>query len=330
MKIAEAVKGDRTKLHRIGHALAKAHEDLGDVAGAMTWLSVAKAGWRGDYSASADHGRFVAATASADVMLAGGFADARPIFVVGMPRTGTTLVERILSSHSEVGSAGETTQFTLALRRATGLPGRGGVIDARLIGEATGADAAAIGRDYMRAIATTQGLTGRFVEKNPFNALLAPLILKALPEARVVMLRRHPADVVLSSYRQDFAEVGGMLDYTFDLEATARYVVRFGAMAKRFAETLPKDRYREVTYEGVVANLDGQVRGLLDFCGLGFEEACVHFEDNASPVATASAAQVRQPIYASSVGRWRKYRPVIDPALRVLVEGGVMDAAELA
>ena len=220
-------------------------------------------------------------------------------------------------------------QFTLALRRATGMPGRGSVIDAGLIAEATGADTAAIGRDYMRAIAATQGLTGRFVEKNPFNMFLVPLILKALPEARVVMLRRHPADVVVSSYRQDFAEVGGMLDYTFDLEATARYVAQFDAMAKRFGETLPKDRYREVAYEDVVADLDRQVRLLLDFCGLGFEEACVHFEHNASPVATASAAQVRQPIYASSVARWKKYRPTIDPALRVLVESGVMREAEL-
>ncbi len=132
----------------------------------MSWLSVAKGGWRGGYDAAADAARFAAATAGADVALTGGFAGARPIFVVGMPRTGTTLVERILSSHSEVGSAGETMQFALALRRATGMPGRGSVIDARLIAEAMGADAAAIGRDYMRAIAATEGLTGRFVEKN--------------------------------------------------------------------------------------------------------------------------------------------------------------------
>ncbi len=329
MKIAEAVKGDRVKLHRIGHALAKAHDDLGDGAGAMRWLDVAKAGWRGTYDAGGDQERFDAAVGGAGVTMDGGFADARPIFVVGMPRTGTTLVERILSSHSEVESAGETTHFALALRRATGRPGRG-AFDGALIREAMGADTAAIGRDYIRAIKATQGLSGRFVEKLPFNALLAPLILKALPEARVIMLRRHPADVVLSSYRQDFAQVGGMLDYTFDLEATARYVVRFNAMARVFAGELPKGRYCEVAYEDVVADLDGEVRRLLDFCGLPFEEACLRFEENASPVATASAAQVRQPLYASSVGRWRKYRPAIDPALRVLVEAGQMSADELA
>ncbi len=328
MKIAEAVKGDRTRLHRIGHALSKAHEDLGDALGSMMWLATAKSGWRGGYDAAADEARFAAAAISAGLSLTGGFAGARPVFVVGMPRTGTTLVERILTSHSEMESAGETNHFPLALRRATGLRGAA-LIDGPLIEAAMNADAAAIGKDYMRAIAATQGFTGRFVEKLPFDALLVPLILKALPDARVVMLRRHPADVLLSSYRQDFAQVGGMLDYTFDLEATARYIVRFDAMAKTFAAALPKDRYCEVAYEDVVADLEGQVRRLLDFCGLGFEEACLHFEENVSPVATASAAQVRQPLYASSVGRWRKYRPAIDPALNVLVAGGVMNASEL-
>src|SRR5690606_6745907 len=170
---------------------------------------------------------------------------------------------------------------------------------------------------------------GRFVEKQPFNALLVPHILRALPDARVVMLRRHPADVVLSSYRQDFQHGTGMLDYTFSLETAAQYVVRFEAMAKRFGETLPNERYCEVSYEDIVADLEAEVRRLLTFCGLEFEEACLRFEENASPVATASAAQVRLPIYASSVGRWRRYRPLIDPALDILVAGGVMGADEL-
>jgi hypothetical protein len=248
--------------------------------------------------------------------------------VTGMPRTGTTLVERILSSHSTVASAGETNHFAQAMRRVTGLSGAA-MIDGPLIDAAANVDPAEIGRSYVGAVRATQDLQGRFVEKQPFNALLAPHIVRALPRARVIMLRRHPADVVLSSYRQDFAQTGGLLDYAFSLEATARYVVKFDAMAKVFAEKLPKDRYLEVAYEDVVADLDGQVERLLDFCGLPFEEACLNFQDNASPVATASAAQVRQPLYSSSVGRWRKYRPAIDPALKVLVEGGVMRAEEL-
>lgn len=328
MRIAEAVKSDRTRLHRIGHALAKAHEDLGDSHGAMMWLATAKEAWRNGYDAGADAARFEAATGSAMLPPAAGLKGEQLIFVVGMPRTGTTLVERILSSHSAIETAGETNQFALAMRRVTGLPGAA-AIDGELIEAAAGADAAETGRRYVDTVRTTLGLTGRFVEKQPFNALLVPHILRALPDARVVMLRRHPADVVLSSYRQDFQHGTGMLDYTFSLETAAQYVVRFEAMAKRFGETLPNERYCEVSYEDIVADLEAEVRRLLTFCGLEFEEACLRFEENASPVATASAAQVRLPIYASSVGRWRRYRPLIDPALDILVAGGVMGADEL-
>jgi hypothetical protein len=294
----------------------------------MAWLAAAKEGWRGTYDAAADDARFEAAVRSADMEMAGGLGGEQPIFVVGMPRTGTTLVERILSSHSAVESAGETGHFAQAMRRVTGLAGAA-MIDGALIDAAAKADPAEIGRGYAGAVRAVQELEGRFVEKQPFNALLAPHVVRALPEARVIMLRRHPADVVLSSYRQDFAQTGGLLDYTFSLETTARYVVKFDAMAKVFREKLPEDRYLEVAYEDVVANLEGEVRRLLDFCGLAFEEACLNFQENASPVATASAAQVRQPLYSSSVGRWKKYRPAIDPALQVLVEGGVMRTEEL-
>lgn len=326
-KLAEAVRGDAKRLHTVGHAMAKAYEDVGEGAQSLAWLERAKAPWRGTYDAGADAARFDAAVRSAGMELAGGLRGARPIFVVGMPRTGTTLVERILTSHSEVEAAGETNHFVASMRRAAGMAR--GVITDQTIDTAAGADSEAIGAGYMNAVRATQGFAGRFVDKQPFNAFLAAHILRALPEARVVALRRHPADVVLSSYRQEFAAVGGLLDYTFDLEATARYYVRFDAMMRVFAERLPKDRFCEVAYEDVVSDLEGQTRRMLEFCGLGFEKACLQFDKNASPVATASAAQVRQPLYASSVGRWTKYRPAIDPALKVLVEGGVMTASEL-
>lgn len=326
-KLAEMVRADPTRLHTVGHALAKAYEDVGEGAQSLAWLQRAKAPWRGTYDAGADAARFDAAVRSAEMELARGLAGARPIFVVGMPRTGTTLVERILTSHSEVEAAGETNHVVEAMRRVSGMAR--GVITGEAIDAAASGDPAAIGAGYMNAIRATQGFAGRFVDKQPFNAFLVAHILRALPEARVIALRRHPADVVLSSYRQVFAAVGGLLDYTFDLEATAHYYVRFDRMMRVFAERLPKDRFMEVAYEDVVADLEGQTRRMLAFCGLGFEEACLEFEKNASPVATASAAQVRQPLYASSVGRWKKYRPAIDPALKVLVEGGVMKAGEL-
>ena len=328
-RIAQRYTQDVQATRVLGHALAKAHEDLGEYSQAMAWLQRAKAGLRGRHDARADEALFVAAERSAATAGGKGFASAAPIFVVGMPRTGTTLVERILTSHSEVESAGELNDFPDGLRRATGAAG-GGMITPEMIERAASADMEAVGRGYMAAVKGALGFGGRFVDKLPLNAFLAPLILRALPDARVICLRRHPADAVLSNYRQDFGVSADMLDYTFDLEAAATYYAGWDRMVRRFAEALPKDRFTEVAYEDIVADLEDQVRRLLDFCGLGFEEACLHFEDNAAPVATASAAQVRQPIYASSVGRWRKYRPAIDPALKVLVEAGVMSADELA
>jgi tetratricopeptide (TPR) repeat protein len=325
--IASKCANDAQAMYVLGHALGKACDDIGDYRQAVEWLEKAKLKLRGRHDAAADTAMFAAAEQSVAAKAAG-FGEARPIFVVGMPRTGTTLVERILSSHSEVESVGELSDFPNALKATTGV-GTDRMISAELIEAGMTADLVRAGRDYVARVKGTMGFAGRFIDKLPMNAFLAPLILQALPAARVVMLRRHPADVVVSSYRQDFAQAGRMLDYTLSLEATADHVIRFDHMAKVFAETLPKDRYCEVRYEDVVADLEGQVRRLLDFCGLGFEEACVRFETNASPVATASAAQVRQKIYASSVARWKKYRPGIDVALRKLVEAGVMGEGEL-
>jgi hypothetical protein len=301
----------------LGHALAKAYEDLGDYSEAMAWLQRAKAGLRGKHNAPADEALFVAAERSAATNGGKGFAGATPIFVVGMPRTGTTLVDRILTSHSEVESAGELNDFPDLLRRATGAAA-GRMITSEMIERADAADLEAVGRGYMAAVKAAMGFGGRFVDKLPLNAFLAPLILRALPDARVICLRRHPADAVLSNYRQDFGVSADMLDYTFDLEAAAAYYVGWDRMMKRFAAALPKDRFTEVAYEDIVADLEGQVRRLLDFCGLGFEEACLHFEVNAAPVATASAAQVRQPIYSSSAGRWLRYRKHLEPLIQAL------------
>jgi tetratricopeptide (TPR) repeat protein len=326
--IAERHANDVQATRVLGHALAKAHEDLGEYSEAMAWLQRAKARLRGKHDARADEALFAAAERSVEAPEGNGFPGAAPIFVVGMPRTGTTLVDRILTGHSEVESAGELNDFPDALRRATGAEAKG-LISPELIERAASADMEAVGRGYMAAVKSAMGFSGRFVDKLPLNAFLAPLILRALPDARVICLRRHPADTVLSNYRQDFGVSADMLDYAFDLEAAAKYHVGWGRMMNQFAGALPKNRFIEVAYEDLVADLEGQVRRLLDFCGLGFEEACLHFEENAAPVATASAAQARQPIYASSIGRWRKYRPAIDPALQVLVDGGVMRAEEL-
>jgi tetratricopeptide (TPR) repeat protein len=325
--LAQRMAGDHLAMHAIGHAIAKAHEDMGDPTQAMAWLARAKVGVKGRFDPAADAGLFEAAMRSVEV---GGASDVKgaPIFVVGMPRTGTTLAERILSSHSAVTSAGELSDLANVLKQASGVRSAR-LVPAELVQAGGSVDAGAVGRDYLARVEKRLGVTGRFVDKLPENAFLTPLILRALPEARVICLRRHPADTVLGNYRQAFAPGAGDVDYSFDLEDTARHVVRFDAMVRSFEEKLPPDRFMAVQYEDIVGDLEGQVRRMLGFCGLEFEEACLRFHENASAVATASAAQVRLPINAEGVGRWRRYRPAIDPALRILVDAGVMDSAEL-
>jgi tetratricopeptide (TPR) repeat protein len=310
----------------IGHALAKAHEDIGDPAGAMTWLTRAKAKKREmlPYDPQFDNNLFAAAERSASLPPAGGHRGAAPIIIVGMPRTGTTLVDRILSSHSQVTSAGELTDFALAMKRMTGTKSAY-VLDAETLDAAAGIDAARLGEAYIRAVKETLGVGGRFIDKMPLNAFLSAHILRALPDARVICLRRHPADAVLSNYRQLFATSFSYYAYAYGLESTAHYYVRFDRLIRRFREALPSNRFTEVHYERLVDDLEPEVRRLLDFCGLKFEPACLTFHENAAPVATASAAQVRQPLYRSSLDRWKRYRPDIDPALEILKKAGCID-----
>lgn len=327
VEIARRSAGDAEAIYTLGHAIAKAHEDMGEPAQAMAWLARAKAGMRGRIDAAGDAAVFAAAERSVGVTGQGDAAGA-PVFVVGLPRSGTTLTERILSSHSEVTSAGELTDFANVLKAATGVRSNRQASGA-LIAAAAGIDLAAAGRAYLDRVRGAMGIQGRFVDKLPDNVLLAPLILRALPQAKVICLRRHPADVVLGNYRQAFESNSPDIAYAFDLEETARHVVRFETLLRRYREALPPERFMVLAYEDLVGEFEAQVRRMLEFCDLLFEEACIRFDENTAPVATASAVQVREPINAKSIGRWRRYRPALDPALRILVEGGAMDAAEL-
>tara|TARA_R110002020_G_scaffold83397_1_gene206827 strand:- start:223538 stop:225133 length:1596 start_codon:yes stop_codon:yes gene_type:complete len=327
-----ATQDDADHALRTGHALAKAHEDIGNPAEALTWLARAKAKKRQaiHHDPAFDTALFDAAQATI-AQLGGkpGYADASPIFIVGMPRTGTTLVDRILSSHSAITSAGELTDFGLCLKRQSATPSNY-VLDPETLAAAGNLDLAALGKAYMDSVRTTQGIPGRFIDKMPLNAFYSAVILAALPNARVICLRRHPADTVLSNYRQMFATSFSYYNYAFSLEDTARYYVGFDRMMTAFARALPADRFCEVHYENVVADIETETRRLLDFCGLPFEAACLAFHENAAPVATASSAQVRQPLYTGSLARWKRYEAGLADALDILVEAGCMTSGERA
>lgn len=244
--------------------------------------------------------------------------DPSPIFVVGQPRTGTTLIERIITSHSAVESAGELQQFGLSVRRLSENPGR-----ERWSAEGARAsanvDPKALGEEYLRASSAMRQGAPRFVDKLPGNYLYIPLILKALPNARVVHLTREPMDACFASYKQLFAEA---YFHSYDQEEMARHFVRYARLMDHWRALFP-GRFLDISYEETVSDLEPNARRLIDFLGLDWEEACLNFHQQSASVATASAVQVREKAHTRSVGRWRRYGARLDPMRRVLAEAGL-------
>lgn len=316
--------GDPDRALHLGHALAKTFEDLGDAETALAWLVRAKAAKRAAvaHDPARDDALFTAAATTARPPRRPGFGSDLPVFVVGLPRTGTTLVDRIISSHPRAASAGELTNFALIVKRAAGTASNL-VLDPETLAAANDLDLAAVGEAYVQSVAALRGDAGRLVDKMPLNLFYAGLIHRALPEARIICLRRDPMDACLANYRQLFATAFSYYAYGYDLEHVGRYYLGFDRLVAHWRATLPADRFTEVAYEAIVADQEGETRRLLDFCGLDFDPACLAFHENAAPVATASSVQVRQPLYASSVGRWRRYGAGLDPLRRVLEAGGI-------
>jgi tetratricopeptide (TPR) repeat protein len=309
------------------HALAKQHEDDGEYAAAFRLLVRGKRRKAAslDYRFAADDEIFAAARrlpAELAAHAAPGASSREPIFIVGMPRTGTTLVERILSSHPDVFSAGELTNFGLVLKRAVKTPSNR-VLDSETLAAGARADLAAVGAAYVESTRPRTGRTQRFIDKMPLNFFYAPLIARALPNAKIVCLRRNPLDTCLSNYRQLFATSFSYYNYAYDLLDTGRFFAAFHSLTALWREALA-DNYLEVRYEDVVDDPEREARRLLEFCGLPWDARCLAFHENPAPVATASSAQVRQPIYRSGVERWRRYEREVAPLRALLEAEGVL------
>lgn len=238
-----------------------------------------------------------------------------PIFIVGLPRTGTTLTDRILSNHSEVQSAGESQLLQMVLRDGTPAGNQIG-ISPEQIKAASQRDSADIAAAYIEAISHRLGDEPFFVEKLPENVLYLGLIAKAWPNARIVHLRRHPMDACFAAYKQSFFR------FAYTLDDLAEYYLAYDRLSRHWREVLG-DRLIEVEYERLVANHEYEIRRLLERLGMPFEEACLHFERNVTPIATASSAQVREKMHTRSVGRWKKFKHQLEPLRSQLKAGGV-------
>lgn len=311
----------------LGYALAKELEDIGEPDAALDTLCAANAEHRRTlpYTFARDEAAFDAIEASwpllQDAPVSAPPAEA-PIFIIGMPRTGTTLVDRIISSHPAVESAGELQAMPLAVKKAAGTRNPL-VLDPATITAAARADMGDIGRDFLqRASHHRRDPALRFTDKFPGNFQYAGFIARALPAARIVCLRRNPMDTVLSNFRNLFAVSSRYYDYSYDLLDIAAYYARFDRLMALWRSALP-GRVLELHYEDLIADQEGQTRRLLDHCGLDWSDDCLAFHTNNAPVSTPSAAQVRRPIFAESVGRWKRHSQVLAPVQRFFAQAGI-------
>ncbi|EQB09872.1 tetratricopeptide repeat-containing sulfotransferase family protein [Novosphingobium lindaniclasticum] len=321
--------GDSGASLRIRYALAKELEDLGDAAASLHHLSAANHAQKQalGYHFAQDAAIFDAMERlfsgdPAALAPGSGRTEAAPIFVVGMPRTGTTLVDRILSSHPAVEAAGELQAMPLAVKQLAGTPSRR-VIDAQTIAASGAIDPGALGEAYLKRAQVHLGLgRPRFTDKLPANFLYLGHILRALPKARVVCLRRGAMDTVWSNYKNLFASHSAYYAYSYDLMDTARYYGRFDRLMAQWQRLWPQ-AVLQLSYERLVADQESETRRLLAHCGLDWNEDCLSFHRNRAAVATPSAAQVRRPMNADGVGRWRAHAAPLEPARLWLQEQGI-------
>ena len=247
-----------------------------------------------------------------------GFGNSEPIFVLGLPRTGSTLIERILASHSAVHAAGELLHLNAAmmqeLRKLGPLAGQ-----ADLIRKSLTADPQAIGSSYIERTRPFTGHTARFVDKRPLNYLSIGVIHRALPNARVIHVRRTPLDACYAIFKFLFNDA---YPWSYDLDDIARYYVAYRRLMDHWRSILP-GRIIDIAYEDVVKDLEGSAKELFAQLELEWEPACLDFHEGGAATMTGSAVQVRQPLYASSVGRWRYHEKRLASVAATLRAAGI-------
>lgn len=253
-----------------------------------------------------------------------GDPDPAPIFIVGLPRTGTTLVERILGSHPEVAAVGEVVDFPAEM---TLLAERAYVetksTDPDYVRASLAIDFAELGRNYVARVRPLAAGRPRTVDKLPFNFRYCGLIHKALPNARIVHLTRDPLDACYAIYKTLFINA---YHYSYQLDELAQFYVAYRRTMEHWHDVLPGVIY-DLGYERLVEDPAGEARRLLEWCGLEWRDDVLDFHRSRAASTTASAAQVRKPIYRSSVLKWRNYERQMQPVVRKLAEAGLVDEA---
>jgi len=309
---------DRKELH---FALGKAYADLGEHERGFRHLlegnALARQGFVYDEAETLRLFDRIQAAFSAGLMRArqgSGDPSSLPVFIVGMPRSGTTLVEQILASHPRVFAGGERAEFP-RLGGALRVARDPGLAFPEAIAGASDSELRQLGARYLAALPGLASGALRITDKMPGNSSFAGLIRLALPGARLIHVTRDPVDTCLSCFATLFAS---WQPFSYDLAELGRYYRGYARLMAYWRAVLPPGAMLEVRYEDVVADLAGQARRIVAYCGLAWDDACLAFHLARRPVRTVSAVQVRQPIYSSSVGRWRAYERLLRPLIAEL------------
>jgi hypothetical protein len=233
-----------------------------------------------------------------------------PIFIVGMPRSGTTLLERVLGNHSQVTPAGELADFTQQWRWAADQHDRNGAGDSR-----AAVDFVELGQRYLEQTQWRAAGKPFYVDKLPQNYMLAGFIRRALPQARILHMTREPMDLCFSNYRALF---GNEFGYTYDMSTVAEHHFQYRRLMNHWHAAMP-GAIHDVSYEALVSDTETTARKLLAYCGLEFEPRCLDTASNKTPTATLSTNQVREPIHRRGLQEWRPYERQLEPLRQALL-----------
>jgi tetratricopeptide (TPR) repeat protein len=249
----------------------------------------------------------------------------QPVFVIGLPRTGTTLVERILASHSSVHGAGELNDFPrMMMKQVQALAneqdsGTGQLSREQLLALTSRLDFRSLGNAYIESVHQRIEKAGHFVDKLPLNFLYTGLIHLALPGAKIIHVQRQPMDSCYAIYKTLFRDA---YPFSYQLQEIGAYYLAYRKLMAHWLELMPRVVHT-VRYEDLVADVEDETRNLLAYCELPWEAQCLRFHENTTASTTASAAQVRSALYSSSVGKWRQYSKQLQPLAEQLAAAGV-------
>lgn len=307
------------------YALAKEYEDLGQFRQSFVHLSAGSDHRRRhlnyDLKADVETINTIVSTYSEEFFKTPrvGAGSDRPIFILGMPRTGTTLVERILGSHSQVSSAGELSEFALALMASVQRTEQKKLSRTELVKATANIDFEKLGELYLEKSQFKSGSNKHYIDKMPLNFLYCGLIHTALPKAKIIHVHRHPMDTIYAVYKQLFKSAYPM---SYDLMELAEYYVGYNRLMAHWNNIMPGVIFN-LKYEELVQGQELITRNILEFCDLNWEESCLSFEKNKAASTTASATQVRKPIYSTSIDRWREFEAELAPVVDYLRKAGI-------